>query len=32
MKKNLEILKVLLLLLVNGLLDDTNNGYTRIRL
>lgn len=32
MKKNLEILKVLFVLLVNGLLDDTNNGYTRIRL
>lgn len=32
MKKNLEILKVLFVLLVNGLLDNTNNGYTRIRL
>lgn len=32
MKKNLEILKILFVLLINGLLDDTNNGYTRIRL
>ncbi len=32
MKKNLDILKALLGLLINGLLDDTNNGYTRIRL
>lgn len=32
MKKNLDILKALLGLLINGLLDDTNNRYTRIRL
>ena len=32
MKKNLDLLKALLVLLINGLLDDTNNGYTRIRL
>lgn len=32
MKKNLDILKALLGLLINGLLDDTNDRYTRIRL
>ena len=32
MKNNLNILKELLILLINGLLDDTNNGYKRIRL
>lgn len=32
MKKNLNILKELIILLINGLLDNTNNGYTRIRL
>lgn len=32
MKKNWDLLKALLGLLINGLLDDTNNGYTRIRL
>ena len=32
MKKNLNILKEIFILLINGLLDDTNNGYTRIRL
>ena len=30
MKKNWDLLKALLGLLINGLLDDTNNGYTRI--
>lgn len=32
MKKNWDLLKALLSLLLNGLLDDTNDRYTRIRL